>query len=447
VNFKKIIGTIICVALCTTIAISGVVSAVGATGTSTTLIPEIPSDEVLLSAIQENVDAWAEHYDINSVSVTDKRIQQGVMSGYSVDFTVGIDGVLAYESAAQLPHVQGLIGAIGVFDMELSTQGLIAELENYAGQNAAIAESDAFSSVTATSAEQINSSQRRLALTRQKIALKAVDIVENLEAEHIGATNTILLEFRAFFDADDVLTNVCAVAYDGSNYNADLLKPQSIEEMRANGETQYEEILSVAESEVTLQLNMSHATTNAVTAVAATPVYHRVTARNYANAWTSTPTGGASKDTTKWRTSNNPNATAPLYPANNSDCANYVSQAIFAGGIPKTDTSVSDAYHWFASQYGCSAAWENVGHMYTFFYTYKGYWSTSSFANCNAGGVIFYKDSSGDRYHVVMCVQNDTVDRKYSAHTTDKKEVTYTDSTSFGAYSVEYFVFTSSQQD
>jgi RNA polymerase sigma-70 factor (ECF subfamily) len=334
--------------------------------------------------------------------------------------------------------VQGLAGEIGIVDTKFSAQELIAELVDIAEQNA---ETAAFSSV-GLSAELISSSQRALALTQQKTALMAVEIVENLETEYIGADNAILLEFRAFFDADNMLMNVYAVAYDGSNYDAELLKPQSDEEMRANGVAQYEEILSVAQSEVTRQLNA----TSAVVSVATTPVYHRVTARDYANAWTSNPTG-ATKDTTKWRTSNNPNATAPLYPANGNDCANYVSQAIFAGGIPKTDTSVSDAYHWFASQYGCSAAWENCEHMYTFFNTYKEYWSTSSFANCNAGGVIFLKNSDGGRYHVVMCVQNDTVDRKYSAHTHDKKALTYTSDASFSAHSVEYFVFTDSQDD
>ncbi|MDR1329577.1 MAG: hypothetical protein LBK23_08265 [Oscillospiraceae bacterium] len=98
-NIKKFIGAVVCVILCATIIVSGTVFAVDANGASATLVPEMPSDEVLLSAIQENVDAWAEHYDINSVSAINKHIQQSATGGYSVDFTVEIDGVLAYESA------------------------------------------------------------------------------------------------------------------------------------------------------------------------------------------------------------------------------------------------------------------------------------------------------------------------------------------------------------
>lgn len=55
----------------------------------------------------------------------------------------------------------------------------------------------------------------------------------------------------------------------------------------------------------------------------------------------------------KWKIRDNPDATEePYYPANNADCANYVSQAIHAGGIDKTSNDVNDKYHWFASEYG-----------------------------------------------------------------------------------------------
>lgn len=68
------------------------------------------------------------------------------------------------------------------------------------------------------------------------------------------------------------------------------------------------------------------------------------------------------------------------------------------------------------------------------------------YANCNAGGIIFLKDTSGTRYHVVMCVQNNTVTRLYSAHTQDALKVPYTGKSSFGTScnSLEYWVFTNS---
>lgn len=109
---------------------------------------------------------------------------------------------------------------------------------------------------------------------------------------------------------------------------------------------------------------------------------------------------------------------------------------------------VNDKYHWFASEYGCSIAWESCTNMH-FFFTENNYWTTSNYANCNAGGIIFLKNSSGERYHVVMCVQNDTVTRLFSAHTTDILQEVYTGTSSFGENcdSLEYWVFTNSDTD
>ena len=81
-----------------------------------------------------------------------------------------------------------------------------------------------------------------------------------------------------------------------------------------------------------------------------------------------------------------------------------------------------------------------------FYFTHNNYWTASDYANCNAGGIIFLKDTSGTRYHVVMCVQNNTVTRLYSAHTQDALKVPYTGKSSFGTScnSLEYWVFTNS---
>ena len=56
----------------------------------------------------------------------------------------------------------------------------------------------------------------------------------------------------------------------------------------------------------------------------------------------------------------------------------YVSQAIYAGGIDKTSNDVNDKYHWFASEYGCSIAWENCESMY-FYFTHNNYWTASDY--------------------------------------------------------------------
>lgn len=79
--------------------------------------------------------------------------------------------------------------------------------------------------------------------------------------------------------------------------------------------------------------------------------------------------------------------------------------------------------------------------MKTYFTSTNSWWETSNFANCNAGGIIMLNNRNGKPYHVVMCVQNDTVTRAYSGHTNDRLRQTYSSSSSFGAASVSYYRF------
>lgn len=79
--------------------------------------------------------------------------------------------------------------------------------------------------------------------------------------------------------------------------------------------------------------------------------------------------------------------------------------------------------------------------MKTYFTTTKNWWTASDFTNCNAGGIILLNNFSSAPYHAVMCVQNDTVTRAYSAHTNDRNAVVYSSSSSFGATSVSYYIF------
>ena len=402
---------------------------------------ELPTDEVLLATVQDNIDAYAEYYFLHSVTVIDKFVSKYENDSYDVDFIIDLETELKYDSAAQLPHVQGMTKSLGINSEATTTDRLIASLAEDS-PTMAIAE---MTLETLENKENISSNDGLAAVTKEKTAVQIAttaiaDLVTELEDLYIGEISSTILSFRATFDNQGMPVSVAAVAYDGSAYDAKLLVPPSAEEMEHNGELQLADIVNAA-------VIAAEEPQMATQATATKETYHRVTARDYANTWTSTqPTG--KKDTSKWRIAANPNAYAPLYPANSSDCANYVSQAMFAGGIKKSSSDVDDEHHWFASQYGCSRAWESCTNMHSYF-TENDYWTASDFKNCNAGGVIFLKDTDGDRFHVVMCVQNDTVTRKYSAHTTDKKQEAYTGRESFGkeCASLEYWVFTNSSAD
>lgn len=401
----------------------------------------VPDDERLLSIISANLSAYREHYHLTSVKVARKRISRIGGGRFDVDFGVALEVKLKYDAVGQLPHVQSMAGCLGVSGMALTAKELAAVLDTEAVRGA-LAQLVGGSSLMAAVNE--GDSRERAAVTAAAARVASAHILEfvaGLERLYVGQTYTINLSFRAVFSKDGTPRSVAAVACDGTLYNARLLRPATEAEMRAGGIDQLRGLVDAAVMAVQQeQLEEGRGQPK--------PVYHRVTARDYANTWTSNPAGGG-KDVGKWRTAENPMAEPPLYPANRKgDCANYVSQAIHAGGIPKTTAEVSDQYHWFASQYGCSLAWENCSALHVYF-THNGYWAASDYNCCNAGGVIFLKDQAGRRYHVMMCVQNDTITRLFSAHTNDRLREAYTETSLLGkrCRSVEYWVFANASDD
>lgn len=144
--------------------------------------------------------------------------------------------------------------------------------------------------------------------------------------------------------------------------------------------------------------------------------YDRLAARDYAKQYTSNAPRTAAyqcshgysvyRDQTKWNT-----AVYTTYWCH-TDCANYVSQCMAKGKLPTDST-------W--QPY--TSAWISCSSMKNYLYTTKGYWNLSSFINAAAGGVIYMAFDTGN--HIVMITLNDTVTRKYSGHTNDDLDRTY----------------------
>lgn len=142
------------------------------------------------------------------------------------------------------------------------------------------------------------------------------------------------------------------------------------------------------------------------------PNYNRISARDYARLYTSSvPFTAAYKcncganlnvyrDQSKW------NNSYPKYCHN--DCANFVSQCLEAGGLPRDAT-------WAPG----TSAWISVSAMETHMLN-KSYWQKSDFQTAAAGAVIRMPS------HIVMISQNDTVTRTRCGHTNDVKDLPYT---------------------
>ena len=91
--------------------------------------PELPSDEELLTLVEDSVNAYKKQYIIHSVDIANKCIQSTSQNGYTVDFTVALDVALNYDSAIQLPHVQGMLALLGIDASSTSTDVFLNKLD------------------------------------------------------------------------------------------------------------------------------------------------------------------------------------------------------------------------------------------------------------------------------------------------------------------------------
>lgn len=140
--------------------------------------------------------------------------------------------------------------------------------------------------------------------------------------------------------------------------------------------------------------------------------YNGGAALNYAVSYTSNPTatcdGTTVQNKTKYNTS--------FYAITCNDCANYVSQAMNAGGIPM---DYSGGWYGSSTDAGTSLKWKSVPDLESYMTSY-GHWSSSSWAGLLSGGVIEMTPARGGYYHVMMCIYNYGNLMEYSAHTSDR---------------------------
>lgn len=398
------------------------------------------NEALLLDSAKPVLDAYKDHYDIKNTRITDVTETSKEDGGRYVEYYVEVSAVLKYDSATELPQIQGLAKSINVDSKRLTTEEFITLLSSDTMVNKIAANPMISSAVNAIDAVNLNSLAENTALSdkntinrAQLAALAAADIVSddissfvsNIEDTYIGQVSEFNLGFRIELDNADQLINTEYAIFDGYTDDISVVIPKSANAMVQDGAQQYAEYIDSA-----IQM-ISEADANNITVQATAPFkYSRLDARDYANTYTSnaasrtcpTHKNSIRQDTSKY------NSDYTWYCCN--DCANYVSQAMAYGGVPTDST-------WKPG----NTAWTSCSAMKKYFVTTKNWWSSSDFAKCSAGGVVMLFGSSGSPYHVVMIVQNDTVTRTYSAHTNDRLKLAYSSNSSFGASSVEYYDF------
>lgn len=389
------------------------------------------SEDVLIQAAAEVIDAYEEHYHISNlepyvISTTDNGEET------FVDYYLSMTCVLKYTSALQLPHVRGLCAAVGIDVSNTDFATLTSKLNSGAfdktitaalGSNAGYI--SALSQIASTAKAEMNTAATNQAVANA-VASEVSGFIADLEEKSIGEEITLTVSLRAIYDENG---NYIKTQYGSYNSYTDEIAgvvPESIEVMLQNG---YVQAVEIAEKSL-----MAEAEKNV--AIASSYVYSGTAAGAYAQAWTSnagwvycsTHQENRMQDASKYNTS-----TYPTYYCCN-DCANYVSQAMRAGGIT-TDTT------W----YPYSLAWRGTLSMQNYFYGTLGLWKRVSLGTTKVGDVLSLNNSAGS-YHVGIITEVDTVTRTYSGHTNDRLNQPFNGSTFAGeATSVDYFTFNASE--
>lgn len=359
--------------------------------TASTVNTQLLQTSEILDAVAPLIKAESVYYNINSISVT--ATVSSVNDDGTVDTSCNIvmDMCLKAQTVDELPYVAGMLSEMDVKSVD----------ECYAA-------ADKLSCSTITDLDYQNT------LLAAQVASEL-----NVIADNIGTDMSLTFAVVINTDANGTINQVLGCG-DVDNNGALITFPLN-EYFPDDASTMFEQGANAVSD---MRQNLS--TTGAET-MATNPTYYRVKARDYAKKYSSEastskvcPHGRTRIDTSYYNK-------AYLYYCH-VDCANYVSQAIYAGGIP-TDSQ------WYPGSY----AWINVDGLRDYFYLDKAYWYKSTYENCNAGNIIINVDSTGDRYHVNMCVLNDTVNRAYAAHNADHSNKAY--SRTYWSDTVEFYKF------
>lgn len=261
----------------------------------------------------------------------------------------------------------------------------------------------------------MTSSVQKLERVRSNDAALARYVLnEQVEAmsEYIGMEQEQNEVFRVSFDvADTDLSDVTLEVLGINEYiPAEYFGPKSTTEQYMSGQAELQEnIVNTREALAIVcpEVDVQNANALETMETKSTISYDRLAARDYANKYTSECR--STYNTKYW----NPNY---VWHTENGgvDCANYVSQAIFAGGIPKDSTWKPE-----------SIAWVNTGRYnangLTHYMTNKGYFKESTQSTCAAGGFMSHTDFS----HVIFIVANDGKDLLFSSHTADRLKASF----------------------
>lgn len=359
-------------------------------------------EAVLIKSVEPLISEQSKYYNITKKEIT--SVSSEKKDGkISTTFNLDLSMCLKFKEPSDFPFVKGMLNSLGLSSISEYNIDTLKKLVNSTEfKSSPYAD---FLSSSDSNDKVINAINKEIFGTKSQVE------------EYIGKTSTLSYSF------------LVTTLEDGTILDVKILNFNEYVPMKAFFPDSEEIMMKQGEEKLITSVKNALASEQKATIKALSPLYYRVNAREYAKQYSSNATSSdvCAHGRSYIDHSHYNNSVYNYYCG--VDCANYVSQSIYAGSMPTDST-------WYAG----STAWISVNDLRNYFLNTKGYWNTSNYTNANAGGVIFNIDIYGNRYHVNMIVLNDTLNRAYAAHNKDRSNMPYT-SSYWGSETQEYYVF------
>lgn len=231
---------------------------------------KISDDELLINIAADIINASREYYYVRNVRVENKNVsfKDNI---YNVDYVIEMDEVLKATDAMELPQMQGIAEAL-----KLDSNITVGEFENaLAGKklvNSLLRDKNADNDM----------------LNEEAFAIACdglVDFVNNIENEYIGKTYPAAVILRACFDTTGNFIKLQTQDLFGEfTDDLSITMPASYTVMKERGHDQVDDLMQKA-------VQLKENTSSNIVPMANTFTYKRVDAANYANTYSSNPTG------------------------------------------------------------------------------------------------------------------------------------------------------------
>ena len=347
-------------------------------------------------------DNYSEHYVLSDFSGHIVNIET---NGDQIKALVPIVvfTTLRYDSVESLPYMEGIKDRLNVSSLEKALEE--TEMSKH--------------ELSALSKANPDLSEGKINELSSMLSSQYADA-----AECIGVATEMALDFivKARIENNGIVDIKLYVDEAGTLNDAEKYIPKSSEALKSDGKADIDSFISRDELKNSPSSDKGYA------------AYNRINARDYALQYSS----NANKycncgklygvDYSCWNNAQYPYTSSLCH----NDCADFVSQAMHAGGIP-IEPGVWDRFNDGNSGYGLYGGWTwtSVSALKEYM-TAKGYWGESTFAACNAGNILLTSES-----HITMVTLNDTVTHRYTAHTTDRHNYQFYYDSTYEYYTIK----------